>query len=275
MANDNQFGFYRDVQLNNGALVVTGITGGGGSGTSGTSGAAGTSGTNGAAGSTGAAGTSGTSGTNGGAGTGPLGCTHFAYPLGTGLTYNLALTAQYQEMVISTDFQNRILAYPFVPGRNMNVKGINVQYTGLYGNTDARMKYLIYDNDDDNWLPKNKIIESTVITPEQSTIVQYSQDFTLSAGTTYWLAIAFNNGLSPTLNCRAYQPQGMLSIGTPNFVDGYGIMYKMAVSNTITFPTIPATWPRVTSGFGFYGSYVAEQGLWGGTATIPEVRFKT
>jgi len=47
MAEDNQFGFYRDIQLNNGALVITGITGGGGSGTSGTSGAAGTSGTNG------------------------------------------------------------------------------------------------------------------------------------------------------------------------------------------------------------------------------------
>ena len=41
MAQDNQFGFYRDVQLNNGALVVTGITGGGGSGTSGTSGTSG------------------------------------------------------------------------------------------------------------------------------------------------------------------------------------------------------------------------------------------
>jgi hypothetical protein len=261
MANDNQFGFYRDVQLNNGALVVTGITGGGGSGTSGTSGAAGTSGT---------------SGTNGGAGTGPVGCTHFAYPLGTGLTYNLALTSQYQEMVLSADFENRIIAYPFVPGLDMNLKGLNMQFTGLYGNEDARLKYLIYDNDDAYWLPKNVLIESTVITPEQSTIVQYSEDFTLSAGTTYWLAIAFNDGLTPTLNCRAYQTQGMLSIGAPNFVDGYGITYKMAISDTYaTFPTIPATWPKVTSPFTIYGSYVSEQGLWGGTGTIPEIRFKT
>ena len=280
MAEDNQFGFYRDVQLNNGALVVTGVTGGSGtSGTSGTSGAPGASGatgSNGSSGTSGAAGSAGSSGTSGtgGAGASVLGCTHFAYPVGTGLTYNLSLTSLYQETGTNADYANRILAYPFVPGRNINITGLNMDFYNRNANTDGRVKYLIYDNDDDKWLPKNLLVESTEITPASFTVVQYNVNYTFSAGTTYWLAIAFNSGVTTSFNFRGYQPQGMLTLGPPNQQDGYGIMYKMAVSNTISFPTIPSTWTKASAG-GFYGSAIFAQGLWGGSNLMPEIRFKT
>jgi hypothetical protein len=137
------------------------------------------------------------------------------------------------------------------------------------------MKYLIYDNDDGNFLPKNLIYESSTITPAGFSIVQYSQDITLSAGTTYWLATAFNNELSPTYNMRSNQVTGMLTIGPPNEQDGHGKMYKMAVSDTISFPTIPSTWTKIPGPVNFYGSVIMYNGYWGGTATMPEIRIKT
>ena len=239
-------------------------------GTSGTSGT-GTSGTSGAAGSSGSSGTSGT----GGGGSGPLGCTHFAYPLATGATYSLSLTSLYQEMTMSADFSNRILAWPFVPGRNLNVKGLNIDFFSLNGNTTGRMKYLIYDNDDNNFLPKNLVYESTTITPAGFSVVQYTGDITLSAGTTYWLATAFNTGMTPTYNMTSLQPQGMLTIGPPNEADGHGKMYKMAVSDTISFPTIPSIWTKIPGPVNFYGSVIMYNGYWGGTGMMPQLRIKT
>ena len=122
MAQDNQFGFYRDVQLNNGALVVTGITGGGGSGTSctsGTSGSNGTSGTSGAAGPTGPtgpAGTSGTSGTSGGGGTMKYGS--FSGP-------NTLLSSVPQQLTIDT---TGLTTNMYLNGSN----GIVVPTAGIY-----------------------------------------------------------------------------------------------------------------------------------------------
>ena len=274
MAQDNQFGFYRDVQLNNGALVVTGITGGGGSGTSGTSGAAGTSGTNGSSGTSGT-GTSGTSGTSGGGGGSSVASgSHFGIELGTGLTYNLALTSQYTECNDFTPFQNRILAFPFNPCRNINIAGLNMDIYRLNGNTAGRLKYLIYSNDAANMLPKDLLVESTEITPSQFAVVQYNVNYTLSAGTTYWLAIAFSSDMSGPIGSTGVLANGMLTLGPPNQTDQWGISYKMAVSETISFPTIPSTWVKPAP-FGFYGSTVLNQGLWGGTNPMPMIRFKT
>ena len=266
MAEDNQFGFYRDVQLNNGALVVTGVTGGGSgtSGTSGTSGAAGTSGSN------GAAGTSGTSGAAAGSSSG----SHFNIQLGTGLTYNLALTSQYVECTDFTSFQNRILAFPFSPGKNINIAGLNMDIYRLNGNTAGRLKYLIYSNNSDTMLPYQVLVESTEITPETFSVVQYNVNYTFSAGTTYWLAIAFSSDMSGPIGSTGVMANGMLTLGPPNQTDQWGISYKMAVSDTITFPTIPSTWSKASAG-SFYGGQILAQGLWGGTNNMPMIRFKT
>ena len=311
MADDNQFGFYRDIQLNNGAMVVSVEGGGGGgsgtSGTSGTSGGAGTSGTNGANGTSGtsgsgtsgtngangtsgtngangtsgtngtngANGSSGTSGTSGGGGSStPTSGSHFNLQLGTGLTYNLALTSQYTECSDFTSFQNRILAWPFSPGRNIDIQALTMDIYRLNGNTAARLKYLIYSNDTVNMLPKDVLVESTEITPAQFAINQYNVNYTFSAGTTYWLAIAFSSDMSGPVGSTGVLVNGMLTLGPPNQTDQWGISYKMAVSDTITFPTIPSTWVKPAP-FGFYGSTVLAQGLWGGSNPMPMIRFKT
>jgi hypothetical protein len=262
MANDNQYGFYRDIQLNNGAMVVT-VEGGGGSGTSGTSGANGTSGTN------------GSSGTSGGGGSSVASGTHFGIELGTGLTYNLALTSTWVEVSDLSPFQSRIIAFPFNPCRNIDIQALTMDIYRLNGNTTARLKFLVYSNDAGNMLPKNVLVESTEITPAQFAINQYNVNYTFSAGTTYWLAIAFSSDFSGPVGCTGVYPNGLLTLGPTNITDGWGISYKMAVSDTIaSWPTIPSTWVK-TAPTGFYGSTILDQGLWGGTNQLPMIRFKT
>jgi hypothetical protein len=67
----------------------------------------------------------------------------------------------------------------------------------------------------------------------------------------------------------------MLTIGPPNEQDGHGKMYKMAVSDTISFPTIPSTWTKIPGPVNFYGSVIMYNGYWGGTNMMPEIRIKT
>ena len=255
------------VNGSSGTNGAAGSSGTSGSGTSGTSGANGTSGSNGAAGS------SGTSGTSGGGGGGAAG-THFGLELGTGLTYNLALTSQYTECADFTPFQNRILAFPFTPCRNITIQGLNMDIYRLNGNTAGRLKYLIYSNDAGNMLPKDVLVESTVITPSGFSVVQFNVSYTFSAGTTYWLAIAFSSDMSGPIGSTGVLANGMLTLGPPNQTDQWGISYKMAVSDTITFPTIPSTWVKAPIQ-NYYGSTILSQGLWGGSSAMPMIRFKT
>lgn len=219
MAQDNQFGFYRDVQLNNGALVVTGITGGGG-GTSGTSG------------TSGAAGTNGTSGTSGGAG-GATSGSHFNQTMTPGRTYNLATGGVYEQNGLEA---NSIWAFPFTPGRNITISALT--FDAFTGNVDGEIKLLAYSNNNTTGVPGSLIIESTAISVASGGIKQYNVSYTFSAGTTYWLAIAVNS--TGNVQGRGISQYNAFPFGVPNS-GGSSTVYTLARSYTLTFPTIPST----------------------------------
>jgi hypothetical protein len=219
MAQDNQFGFYRDVQLNNGALVVTGITGGGG-GTSGTSG------------TSGAAGTNGTSGTSGGAG-GATSGSHFNYAMTSNRSYNLATGGVYEQNGLEA---NSIWAFPFTPGRNITISALT--FDAFTGNVDGEIKLLAYTNNNTTGVPDSLIIESTAISVASGGIKQYNVSYTFSAGTTYWLAIAVNS--TGNVQGRGISQYNAFPFGVPNSA-GSSTVYTLARSYTLTFPTIPST----------------------------------
>lgn len=287
MANDNQYGFYRDVQLNNGALVVS-VEGGGGSGTSGTSGTSGANGTSGENGTSGTSGsgTSGTSGENGTSGTSGTGGggsqtsgTHFNFTTAPGKSYSLTQTGGYNEISDCTPFEQWIIAYPMTPGRDISISAITCDWYRTYSQTDGRIKFLIYDNNDGQYIPNSLLSESSSITTQQFTILQYNVNFTFSAGTTYWIAIAFNDhmeGSGGNSGMRGNNMSGMHTIGTPTFGDGYGIMWKAAVSATDASLTIPSTWVIPAGTPAFYGTYLwtTEGGYYGGNNNLPEIRIK-
>ena len=267
MAQDNQYGFFRDVQLNNGALVVTGITGGGESGTSGTSGAAGTSGTNGTSGAAGTSGTNGTSGTSGGGGGATRGI-HFNTTQVAGKIGMLSITSN-SSQVACNGFENRIIAYPVIPVVNTPISAVTIDQGGV--GVGAQGKLLLYS--DLNNYPDSLLKESSVLDLSVGGIKNYTfSNYILSAGTQYWIGIGFNNSNLGNVGLYAYYPAGLLSIGRPEVSDGYGTNYKVAVSETLTWSTIPSTF--VNGGtVGFYDSYIVN-GYYGGTGLLPAIYVK-
>jgi hypothetical protein len=252
MAIDNQYGFYRDVQLNNGALVVTGITGGGGgSGTSGTSGSSGTSGTSGAPGTNGTSGTSGapgSSGTSGASGTSfSRTGSHFNFQLTPGFTYNLAVTAADGNQTLEA---NAIWAFPFTPGRDISMSALTIETTST--SASGLIKILAWDHNVSLSVPGNLIIESPSIPVSGSnfTVREYLVDYTFSAGTTYWLGIAANS--TGNVGVRGVPTGASITYGVPG-TGGSGWRYNMVRTTSFTYPTIPSTWPG--TGYNFATNY--------------------
>lgn len=243
MADDNQYGFYRDIQLNNGAMVVSVAGGGGGSGTSGTSGINGTSGTDGTSGSNGTSGTSGTgsSGTSGTAGTsgtspsggGSIAGSHFNYALASNRTYNLATGGVYEQTGIEA---NAIWCFPFRPGQNINIQALSMDIFST--NATGQIKLLVYSDKTGFGIPDQLLVESTAISVATTGIKQYNVSYTLSAGTTYWLGVAANS--TGNVQCRGISQYNCFPFGCPS-TTGSNIIYTLARSYTLTWPTIPTT----------------------------------
>jgi hypothetical protein len=205
------------------------------------------------------------------------GGTHFNFPVATNSTYNLALTSQYTEIGLG-GFQDSIMAFPFTPGQDITISGLTVDFYRPNNNVNGRIKYLIYDNDDTQLLPKNKLVESPELTPGFFSIVQYNTSFTFNAGQTYWLAIAFNyemSGVDGEISCRGLFNYGTMTIGAPSINDGYGVSYKVAISKS-DFSAIPSVWVPATPQY-YAGDYLLQKGYYGATvkSKFPEIRFKT
>ena len=145
----------------------------------------------------------------------------------------------------------------------------------LNGNTAGRFKMLLYDNNPTLFTPNNLLLESASLTPAAFSILQYNVNYTLSAGTTYWFAIATSSDMSGPVGAHGYNMAGMMTIGAPNVTDGWGISFKYAVSDTISYPTIPSTWPLPTTAFNWNSSTViGPTYYYGGTNASPELRIK-
>jgi hypothetical protein len=179
-------------------------------------------------------------------------------------------------------FEQWIIAYPITPGRNITISAMTCDWYRTYSQTDGRIKLLIYDNNSSKYIPNNLLSESAAITTQQFVTLQYNVDYTFSAGTTYWVAIAFNDKMEGTdgggnQGMIGTQLTGLLTIGPPKFLDGYGLMWKAAVSATNESLTIPSTWTVPSSITAFNGSYLwpDEGGYYGGqNNNLPDIRLK-
>ena len=206
------------------------------------------------------------------------GGTHFNFPVATNSTYNLALTSGYIETGLGC-YADSIMAFPFTPGQDISISGLTVDFYRPNGATNARLKYLIYDNDNTQLLPNNKLVESPELSPGFFSIVQYNTNFTFNAGQTYWLAIAFNyemTGGDGEVSCRGVYANGMMTIGAPSINDGYGLSYKVAISKS-NFSSIPSVWVPAPGQYYCGGDYLLQKGYYGATVKgkFPEIRFKT
>ncbi len=240
MAEDFQYGFYRDIQLNNGAMVVSVEGGGGGSGTSGTSGTNGTSGSNGTSGTSGSNGTSGTAGTSGTspAGGGSTGGVQFNRTLSAGLSYNTSITGVYEQFGVEG---GSIWCNPFIPGKNISISGMTVDM--FNGTAGAEIKLLVYSHDVVNDAPSTLLVESTTIDVSSGGLKQYNVNYTFSAGTQYWLGFA-TNSTAGGLQMRGITQGSCYGYGVPEG-GGSSTVYTMIRSYTFGgggWPAIASTW---------------------------------
>jgi hypothetical protein len=244
----------------NGTSGTNGVNGTSGiNGTSGTNGVNGTSGTsgigtNGSSGTSGVNGTSGTSGTGGGGG-GATG-THFGWTLSPGKSYNLGITSRETE-IFWNPFQDKVTLLPFTPMRNVSISGLTAIQTRSNGYTGQAMVMCAYDHNVATNLPGNLIISSTTINLNSDfTRHQYNVNYTFSAGTTYWLGQALND--MDDLTGNGINWDGLLSFGAPDAIGSGYETYKVAISSSFTFPSLPNP---------FNG------GRYFGDTTLPELTF--
>ena len=204
----------------------------------------------------------------------------FPFKTAPGKSYVPIIAGNYIELTDTTPLQTWIVAYPITPAQTISMSAITCDWFRTQGGTNGKIKLLLYDNDDTKLVPKTLLYESPAISVSAFSVLQYNISTTLNAGTTYWLGIAFNDsmsGPSGNMGMRGFAVSSITPIGTPTFSDGYGLMWKCAVSQTDASLTIPSTWVIPTGIQAFYGSYLweSEGGYYGGSNTLPEIRIKT
>jgi len=263
------------VSGSSGSSGVSGSSGSSGvNGTNGSSGTSGLSGVNGTSGSSGTSGSgsSGTSGTSGGGGGGAVGL-HFNYPYVPGQLGMITWGQNYG--LVNPDFaEARVLAYPIIPAQDVDYSAFTIDQSGTQSGASAR---IVLYNDNGTLYPNNMIYSSSTIDLYGGggccRIHNVLTSGTLSAGTTYWLGIAVSGVTGGAVTLNAYNPGNLWNISRPSIADGFGVVYRYAVSQTFTnFNSLPSTFQK-QSNITFNGSWVVD-GYFGGSAGAPAIYVK-
>lgn len=251
-----------------GSSGTSGSSGVGQNGSSGTSGLSGVNGTNGSSGISGTNGSSGTSGVSAGLGL------HFGYPYVAGQLGMITWGEVYG--IVNPDFMEaRVMAYPVVPTQDIDYSAFTIDQSGTQLGANARI--VLYDNDPTDLYPRNMIYSSSTIDLYGGggccRIHNALTTGTLSGGTVYWLGVAFSGVSGGSVTLNQYAMTNLWNISRPTVADGFGVVYKYAVSQTFTnFNSLPSTFQKQST-ISFNGSWV-HNGYFGGTNAAPAVYVK-
>jgi hypothetical protein len=172
-------------------------------------------------GPTGPAGPAGTSGINGIAGGHVL-----TKPI-SGRTYSVR-TNGVSSFTYATMTANTIILSPFIPANTLTISNLIINVPNATVGALARI--LVYS--DLNGSPSSKLIESTDLDASRSGDKTFTQSYTFTAGTTYWLGVHTNIALSLII----IEPGNAIPISSNSF---YGAYYT--TNTSATFKSAPAT----------------------------------
>jgi hypothetical protein len=126
---------------------------------------------------------------------------------------------------------NTITLYPFIPANTLTVS--NLQANVVTAIASGLIRILVYS--DLNGVPNSKLIESTNLDCSTSGVKTYTESYTFTAGTVYWLGYYANM----TLNAMSSVP-GVELTPISALTGGFSAA-SITVTAPATFPTAPAT----------------------------------
>jgi hypothetical protein len=148
----------------------------------------------------------------------------------SGRSYNVRRTGTNSGNNFSTS-SNTIILYPFIPANTLTVSSLQISVITL--TVGGLIRILVYS--DLNGVPSSKLLESTSLDCSTSGIKTYTESFTFTAGTTYWLGHYANM----TLNSISAVPGSELT-SISAYTGGFNAA-SITVTAAATFPTAPAT----------------------------------
>ena len=156
----------------------------------------------------------------------------------SGRSYNVRRTGT-NGLTNFNPVSNTITLYPFIPANTLTVS--NLQANVLTAIASGLIRLLVYS--DLNGVPSSKLLESTSLDCSTSGVKTYTESFTFTAGTTYWLGYYANM----TLNAISSVP-GVELTPISAFTGGFSAA-STTVTAAATFPTAPSTLGTATPVF--------------------------
>ena len=155
----------------------------------------------------------------------------------SGRTYNARTTGTNSNANFNP-VANIITLYPFIPANTLTVSSLQVSVTTL--TAAGLIRILVYS--DLNGVPNSKLIESTSLDCSTTGVKTYTESFTFTAGTVYWLGYYANMTLSALVSVPGVEltPISALSGGFS--------AANITVTAAATFPTAPSTLGTATLG---------------------------
>jgi len=188
---------------------------------------AGTSGSDGRPGSNGSSGSSGTSGTSGTSGSNGISGGHVLTKPISGRQYSVRIMGV-SSFTYASFTPNTVILSPFIPANTLTISSLKINVPNATVGASARI--LVYSNL--NGSPTTKLLESSTFDCSTSGDKTFTQTYTFTAGTTYWLGVHTNISLSLII----IEPGNAIPISSNSF---YGAYYT--TNTTATFLSAPAT----------------------------------
>jgi len=197
---------------------------------------AGSAGRDGGSGTSGSSGTSGTSGSNGITGGHVL-----TKPI-TGRQYSVRIMGV-SSFTFASFTPNTVILSPFIPANTLTISSLKINVPNATAGASARI--LVYSNL--NGSPSSKLLESSTLDCSTAGDKTFTQTYTFTAGTTYWLGVHTNISLSLIV----IEPGNAIPISSNSF---YGAYYT--TNTSATFLSAPATLASATLAQGYPPSII-------------------
>jgi len=191
---------------------------------SGLDGRGGASGSSGTSGSSGSSGTSGSNGITGG---------HVLTKPISGRQYSTRIMGT-SSFTFASMTANTVILSPFIPANTLTISSLKINVPNATVGASARI--LVYSNL--NGSPTTKLLESTTFDCSTNGDKTFTQTYTFTAGTTYWLGVHTNISLPLII----IDPSNAIPISSNSFYGAY-----FTTNTTATFGSAPATLTTATA----------------------------
>jgi hypothetical protein len=179
-----------------------------------------------------------------------LNANHILFPPKVGNTYNLSITSALNTSAAPLGTTG-VYLMPFIPKHNITISSLKMNVIGTSAGNNARI--LVYDNDDVNNVPNNKIIESTNLDCSTSGFKVYNTINTFLGYNVYWIGLQLqgNHTISQYVITNLFPLEASATVSSTTFYArlipcNFGAAPALAGTTTLVSGTnAPMVWLTV------------------------------